>query len=425
MSALSTALKTLKNIGRSVKWGAIHYYNVAFLAHYLSRHKKRIKAKVKRGEKLNVLFLLQYPEMWNSEKSVYSSMRSSNMYSPLIVTLPKQKGVNYSNNQFMEVNEASLFCKSENLEFFDTWDDNKWKDIDRLDSDFIFIQRPYDECMPRHLSLNELAKKAIVCYIPYGYNFNDIHFPIEYNINFFNNVCCYFADCRDSFEYVKNRYKLDGILGIRRSFNLGYPRFDLIRQLNEDTDKRNTVLWIPRWSIDEANDRSFFFDYLDVLIKYFETHSELSLIIRPHPLMFTNFIEKGVMTAEQVESFKNTINDHPNMCLDPNYDYLDTFEKSDLMISDFSSLMIEFFASLKPIIFCGDNVERYTDFGKRMMEGVYFARNGEELTSRIDELSNSNSIYYERNRELMKELAGTGESVGKAIVEALTDTYIE
>ena len=95
------------------------------------------------------------------------------------------------------------------------------------------------------------------------------------------------------------------------------------------------------------------------------------------------------------------------------------------MISDFSSLMIEFFVSLKPIIFCGENVEYYTNIGKEMMEGIYTVRNGDELTYRIDSLMNQYNEYYERNKKMISSIFNPSISIGQSIAQTIAKTYLE
>ena len=405
----------MKMFGRKIKWDSIHYAGMVRLHKRTGKLMEKIQKRHSMNLKIKVIFLMQYPEMWNSEKSVYESMVQDDRFETEIITIPKQAGVNYSENRFMDVNEASQYCDVCGIGYREAFSGGEWIDLKNLSPDFIFIQRPYDECMPAEMSLKKISKIGILCYIPYGYDFNDIHFPIEYNINFFNNVGVFFADSTDSFKFVNGKYRFDSLFGSRKCFNVGYPRFDLIIPMENDINIRKNVLWIPRWSVDDANDRSYFFDYLDILVEYFESHIEMNLIIRPHPLMFKNFIEKGVMTNTQINELQTRIKRIPNIWFDTNTDYLDSFEQSDLMISDFSSLMIEYFVSLKPIIFCGENIDRYTQIGKMMMDGVYKAKNASELICNLDMISRGRNIYFDRNKEMLNSIYDTNKPIGLAI----------
>ena len=192
----------------------------------------------------------------------------------------------------------------------------------------------------------------------------------------------------------------------------------------DNTNKRQCVLWTPRWSVDEKNDRSFFFDYFDTLIEYFINHTEMRLIIRPHPLMFKNFIDMGILTTEKYNQIINRVNDIHNIDWDKNYNYLESFSKADILISDFSTLVIEYFITNKPIIYCGGNVNTFNDIGKKMAEGLYHVSNKEELINEIEYLSNNFDIYFEKNKGFINSNLKVKNNIGTEIKEAIVDTYL-
>ena len=109
--------------------------------------------------------------------------------------------------------------------------------------------------------------------------------------------------------------------------------------------------------------------------------------------MFKNFVETGVMTQDNVNRLIQRVNDISNISWDKNYDYLVSFRTADVLISDFSSLVIEFYITNKPIIYCGENTNAFNSIGEMMSEGLYHVSNKEELVCQIDYLANNNSKY--------------------------------
>ena len=280
--------------------------------------------------------------------------------------------------------------------------------------------------MPKQWSLKNLSKYSLLCYIPYGFDFTkDIHLRIEYNAKFLDYVSYYFADNSETFYYVQNRSKINTFFKTRESFNLGYPRFDFIKTIDHVSLRRKSVLWIPRWSTQSKNDRSFFFDYLEVLLSFFDRHTEMKLIIRPHPLMFNNFVEKKIMTESEVFDLKNRINKIQNVSWDKNFDYLETFDEVDLMISDFSSLMIEFYATLKPLIYCGGNLKTFNNIGRTMAKGLYHVNNSDELIRTLEMLQYGDDIYYNFNKEIVDKYIKDKNDIGIEIKKALYETLIK
>lgn len=392
----------------------------------IKRNKKihrRIVLKNNNSESINVLFLLQYPEMWNSYKSIYDAFVKDRRFKISIITIPKQVGVNSSDGEFDDINEAAEFCKKSQLDYIDARQKGEWVNIDLLSPDLIFIQRPYDECMPLHLTLKKLAQKALLCYVPYGYEFvNNVHLDIEYNDNFINSVFFCFAENEDTIKYIKNRSRIDTLFGLRKVFDLGYPRFDLITKVDMNSNCRKCVLWTPRWSVSDINDRSYFFDYIEPLKTYFAENKDAKLIIRPHPLMFKNFIEKGILTKEDIDNLKDEISSFDNIEWDNNQNYLDTFEKSEILISDFSSLIIEFFATNKPVVYCGSH-EGFNTIGMEMAKGLYHVTNKEELISTLNYLRNNYDKYFELNQLTINNYIKKTENIGVSIKDEIVKSF--
>ena len=278
--------------------------------------------------------------------------------------------------------------------------------------------------MPLSLSMKKLSMHSLLCFIPYGYEFgSSIHLDITYNTNFLNSVFCCFPENKDAYDYLIRASRLDAYSGMRDIFCLGFPRFDLIEPVEENVSKRTLFLWTPRWSVNEKNDRSHFLDYYNVLLDYFIRHPDKKLIIRPHPLMFKNFLEKDILTESDVANIMMKVNSTSNIRWDSNKDYLCTFETSEVLITDYSTITIEFFAMNKPIIYCG-NINNVNTIGRKMLTGVYKAKDAMELISRIDYLSENKSDYYSQNKKMIQEEIKVNNNIGKAIKDTLVDNYL-
>ncbi len=422
MQVLDERIRAVKTIVRPIKHSIERH--VLFPKDYVSltRIKNRIKKKDLNHQGINVIFLVQFPEMWNSQRSVYEAFKHDNHYNVVILAVPKQKGAMQDLNEYESVNASVLFCQEYGFSYVDAKSSDSWFDINKLDPDVIFLQRPYDENMPAHLSMRVLRKRSVLCYIPYGYEFvNNVHLDIEYNQNLINNVFCCFAENDETYRYIRNRSRLDCRMGLRKVYNVGYPRFDLISSERGNSNKRYRFLWTPRWSVSEKNDRSYFLDYYDVLIRYFSSNKDKYLTIRPHPLMFKNFLEKGVMSQQEIEKCKLTIQKMPNVKWDTNEDYLVTFSKVDVLISDFSTIIVDFFITNKPIVYCGGNVGSFNSIGKRMAEGLYHVSNENELIQTIEYLSNNDDKFFEMNAETIRKCFKNKRSIGLRVKESVID----
>ena len=123
----------------------------------------------------------------------------------------------------------------------------------------------------------------------------------------------------------------------------------------------NTILWLPRWTvakqIDDGNLASHFLDYNDSFLEYVDSQDYYRLVIRPHPLMFENYIKYGLMSEQSVIAYKEILKNHGKISLDEKPSYDDAFNTADVLVADCSSIIIEFFLRGKPIIYCGKREE--------------------------------------------------------------------
>lgn len=418
-------IKKIKSLLRPAIKKTIHICHIPGNIYNYQRILYRIQKNHADSKKIHVLFIIQFPEMWNTVKTVYKAFCDDDHYEATVVTVPKTKVVNTRKGGFCDNNEASVFCDKENIPYIELYKDEKWCDIKSVKPDIIFIQRPYDDQMPKYLSMHMLSINSLVCYIPYGYEFvNNIHLDIEYNSDFLDAVYCCFAENNNTKKYISSVSKFYCRLGIRKIYNVGYPRFDLVNTVKQNQKFRRNIIWTPRWSISDSNDRGHFVDYFECLYKYFSKNKELNLIIRPHPLMFINYLSTGFMSQQEIDELKKRVDDAENISWDNNKDYLLTFEKCDLLISDFSSLVIEFYATNKPIIYCNDT-GGFNYIGKKMEKGLYLVKNSEELISNLDFLVKNYDIHFDYNSTIISKFIKNKSNIGENIKNVISENYLK
>lgn len=383
--------------------------------------KKMIRRK---GTPVNIIFLTQFPEMWNSEKSVYEHMiKHPDKFTVHIVAIPKVLGYKDGKLLFCSRNEMKEFLDHEGVEYIEGIKDGQWFDIHTFEPGVIILQRPYDYYMPDEYSQYTLSRHFLLCYIPYGFEFVlGTHLNIEYNDAALNSLYMVFADNKDTYDYVLKRSRTELKLGGRKVYNVGYPRFDLIDK-EEQGNRKKTALWLPRWSVSESTDKSHFPDYFETLFSYF-SNSDWKLIIRPHPLMFTNFVERGVLTEETEKEIKEKVEKSSNISWDQNADYIQTFYQTDFLICDYTSLMIEYFATGNPIIYCGAT-ECFNTAGKAMDDGLYHAYSWSELEREIDHLIHGTDPLKTARLDKIHEILNNESNIGSVISDIIYDNSMK
>ena len=198
----------------------------------------------------------------------------------------------------------------------------------------------------------------------------------------------------------------------------GYPSLANFFEMQKNTEIKN-VLWTPRWSYDSMIGGSHFFEYKDTILKLKEKNNKINLIFRPHPLMFDHFISKGIMTNEDVSEYVEKLKE---MSIEYDCDSMITsaIENADLLITDYSSIIINFFITGKPIIYCKANYELNDDYS-RLAEGVYVVQNEIELLKYADMLLSGEDPLAEKRDKIINEYKIKHLHSEKRIVDFLLD----
>jgi hypothetical protein len=410
-----------KSIKKSRLAQKSHIDNVEMIHH-------RIKEKLLKGNPLTVVFIVQFPEMWNSTKSIYDFMLEDPRFDPYIIAVPKRGKSNILHTQFLKDNEASDFFSKNGIDVHPVNIKNCKVVLEDISPDYIFLQRTYDSHMPKPYSQYILSEKSLLCYVPYGYEFvNGFHLDVEYNRAAMDCLYMIFSENSETYEYCKNRskYYIEG--NGRKIYDVGYPRFDLLKNIESKDNGKITFLWLPRWSVGkDGNDRSHFCDYYDLLMKYFNENKDRKLIIRPHPLMFSNFVQLGVLSEEQVNEIKENVAKSDNVEFDNNSDYIESFKEADILISDFTALLIEFFVLNKPIIYCGE-IEQFNSVGMKMAEGIYMASSWDSVKSRMEMLAQGKDEKKCIHQCISEKICNSTNNIGAKISEVIYDdakTYV-
>lgn len=383
--------------------------------------KKRI---TKTMNSKRVVFIIQFPETWTSCKSVYDAFvnRGLQVY---LLCIPKfamshiekladpiQDRENEAYQYFMEAGYHNCVRADQ--------ENSTWYKLEMLNPDIAIYTRPYNSHYPECYRTSHL-KGCLSCYIPYGYSvLRGSVLNGMFNNDFIRNIDKCFVCSESSRDYLRKYliwYRIFGQLDLRY---LGYPRFDLIKK-KQSGNPVSTITWLPRWIAGKATEEqkgSHFLEYYEKFLNYAESHPELNFIIRPHPLMFSNFIESGAMTVEEVAVFKSKCESIPNVILDTSANYLPLLEKTDILIADVTALMVEFFYANVPTIYC-DDTTNFSDEALKMTEAMYKAQNWDQIVTHIEEIVHEGDRFSKWREEYLCKDANGKSKVGDAIVDCL------
>ena len=408
----------LKKVYRTVKYYILYFISLL----YIKKNIKRVSKKIQDGEKITVLFIVQYIPAWNKLEPIYQKMKSNNRFNPVIVCVP----INIENHILLNDdfhNETYEYFKRQNYECINgLYEDGEWVDLKSLHPDYVFHSRPYNYCMPKCYTSYEIKKYALLCNVLYGVNTTVNCQSSTLNSDYFKDVFCYFAFDIPDQEFYEKSFKKGIQLQIQKCFP--YGAIGLEQMLKAKSEKHNkefkkTVLWTPRWSTDPIVGGSNFFKYKETIRVLAEENQDIHFIIRPHPLMFNNFIKTGEMTKEEVSVFKEYCLNATNIDLDENKEYSDTFWKSDILITDNSGIVPEYFVTLKPIIFCHSDIFTYTTGMEKIIESSYQAFTSDDINCYFNDLVKNNDYMKGKRQETCKSLFYDIEKLSEKVLDVL------
>jgi len=392
----------------------------------------RAMLKRKRGEPIRVVFVCHEPALWSMFDSVYRGMVEDPSFSPLVVAVP------YSHRTLPEgqYKDAGMleFCQARKIHVISGYDkeQDEWRDPASLMPDYVFFQTPYD-FFPPAWSVASISMLARICYVPYGTTIfrgevDDISHPQA----FFRCVSMTFAESPLRCEMFARKFERYEWFDRKQLVTSGYPKLDYLvkggipsggvwkRGVGRDIRR---VLWTPRWRTSEGT--CHFFEYKDYFVNFCKEHKNVDFAFRPHPLCLTNFLQTGELTESELRQMEHAYSSSSNMTLDKNPDYQDTFLTSDVLVSDVSSMLVEYFATGKPIVYT-HRVDVFNELGHKLAEGFYWVRSASELDETLKMLISGKDPLRQKREQLMKSLLFLSEDgAAMRIMEVLRSDFAD
>ncbi len=343
---------------------------------------KRIgQKKLSEGtKKIRVGFLVQMKEVWDKQAPVYEKLNADSRFSAsLIVVPPYDSRISaYSSGEYEELLRF-LKTKYPAMDIRKAYGKKHWEDLSSMGFDYIFFPRDWERELPPAYHTKEVIKYAKTCYIPYGIGGFRYDRLFYYKRSFFLSLYINFCNSKEEADlFPRSRYK--------HNIFLGLPVIDnsIARQPGAAVDSK-TILWTPRWTFEDMYGGTTFFAYKDKILSLKTKIPDINLILRPHPLTFKNALRLGKMTERDIEEYKNSVKKH-GASFDTNEMVGDTFRQTGILITDYSSIILEFFLSGKPVIYCAKTNISFSEIYKQIFQGFYIAENWEQVETIVQKL---------------------------------------
>lgn len=401
------------------------------------RSARRVNAKP-RGEKIRVGFLLQVPNNWAVLQPVYEAALADDRVEPVVLLMPELEFFCYVKLTRVHWEKTYAFGAERFGErAVRLWDAEKktWMLPESLELDYIFLPRPYETYLPFCWRASALRRVTRVCFVPYSSPLLD-DYCLMYNTHFIRNVNLIFCEKQHSYDYVSARLKPTLRSGDQKVFNPGFPKFDDIPSgMGQESrvwpaPRRPgvlRVLWTPRWTLDARLGGTSFFRYREEMIRWAEEDAAVNLVFRPHPLALETYVREGWMTAQERDAFLARCEACPNAAVDRSSTYFDTFWSSDVLITDVSSMLMDYMLTGKPILYCPTPAgNRFSDDPslaiRPFLEGMYVVRSMEEIRARAEAIRRGEDPLKPTREKLAAEMRRTGH-IGEDIIGLLKKDY--
>lgn len=384
---------------------------------------------------IRVCFLQQDPNCWNKSKALYELMVTDPRFEVNLLCVPDpfdaNTGMTY--DYFATKQYDCIDARVGNGPWSTMEDEGEWFDLRSLKPDYVFYQQPYDHYLPSAYRSRAVSEYAKICLTLYGLALTkELLSCLE--VGFLRRVYCLYAVSEAEREYNENRFQWSHRMGIRKSKYLGTLVFSEFLRAKEQASpswafSRNNfrVIWTPRWTTDEKLGGSNFFRYKDFLLDYAEGHADVDILFRPHPMAFDNFVRAGQMTQQEVDAYVSRIQNNSNTSLDVEKNYDASFWRSNVLVTDISAIIVEYFVTGNPIIFCETEKRgcTYLEFFEKILSVCYVAENQQQVEAYLDQLKQGDDPLREQRQEMIHRLFGENLSrTASAIIEDLVKDFV-
>lgn len=386
------------------------------------RDMRALAEKVRADGPVRVVFIAQYVPAWNKVKGLYEELRRRENTEAYILCVPSGIRGGRLLDEGDLSNDTYDYFIGQGYEAINALvGKNQWFDLQSLQPDYVFHPRPYNDFMPPVYQSSQVRKYAKLCNIMYGPALTYNGLKTTLNRDYHKDLCKYFATTTVEADYWNDRFSGGVRQGLQKAYAIGNPVFEELAACRGGEDvQRTTFLWSPRWTTDPAAGGTNFFTYRQVLNRYAAGHPDAELIVRPHPLMFRTLVEKGDMTQQEADDYRQQLQQLPNARLDEAKEYTKMLWQTTALISDISFLVVEYFTTGKPVIYCPP-AQPFPNLPwvDRMLEGCYIVHNEEELVQAMEQLARGEDPLCQRRQQLIEELFGGVAGSASRIADVL------
>lgn len=300
----------------------------------------------------HVVFFAELGQKWDSMKSVYNAFKKRSDCEVKVVLTPIFRAIK-SDEKIVKDIIYEDYLTPMGIEHIPYMQYDLAKEL----PDLAFISNPYESVTLSKFWPENIAKYTRLVYLQYFTDMivNSETIQVHCNMPIAKHAWRIIAQS----EKIRELHKQYGPLRGKNVLATGLPKWDDIYsanlnrvELDSSWEKkikgRKVFLWNSFYNI--GSDKSTLLEYGNAIINLFSERKDIALIWRPHPMTETIFKIYLPQYASFWKELKDIVNQSDNMLLDVNPSYQMAFQYSDALISDWSSLLVQYMMTKKPIL---------------------------------------------------------------------------
>lgn len=311
---------------------------------------------------IRVTFLTFYYEAWDALAGVYQLMKADRRFEVTVVALSRKLT---GQNGFDDASGVSDFFDRMGIPHLVNPDLNTLYKGEA--PDYIFVNYPWQRNYEKQYRPDALAAIARVAYIPY-FSLPLVQEPAD-GVNpdsGFEPIAAHLYTQRmhqvASLVFTQDDFTRDAFaLTQRGNTHVHFVGSTKLDELIDDykvageavAGVNKTLLWAPHHSYSRHwLNFGNFQQVKEEMLEWAGAHPDWKIILRPHPFLFGTLVDRGVMSAGELESWLNWWNAMPNTSINTTSTSAKVFSLATHLLTDGISYLAEWpLATGRPAIF--------------------------------------------------------------------------
>lgn len=378
--------------------------------------------------KIKVAFLPYKYSMWDCMESIWKAACEDKNCDCQVIPVPY-----YDREQDGSLGalhyEGSYFPKEIEVIDYQNYD------LEMEKPDLVYIHNPYDEynkvtCIAPSFFMEKIKKcGAVLVYVPYYLSGYCLKFDNMMSLCRTKGAVCSDYIILQS-ENLKAAYEHCGLPG-EKLIVTGSPKIDKMCDLRKKgrkekdewrqiTDGKKVLLLNS--GLSTFLNQEDWLEQVGSIVEQVLSDKDMVLIWRPHPLLFQTIRSLKAECLKEYEKICQKVETAENGILDLSEDYMDAVAASDGMISDYSSLVLQYTFSGKPVLLLsGSSKNRENEVFCDYFSN-YFVSDGTEVKDYIDMIKRGKDDRQdERIRLAEKSVVNTDGTCGRKTHNAIME----